>query len=279
MTLSPFKETVLKYGFRCRTITAFALAVMLTCPRLVFADDSPVSIQFSLAKSRVSLGSPIVLKWSIVNTTDQPICVKWNSINGGYGPYDDQTRPPAWLVVDVAGPFGRSAPLRPDLRSVPLWDRKKDLHFITIRPGQSIDEAIALTLWFQPSTVGAYRVVVQPKLTHKLGVYPGIGDEAVYTKEETLPLTVTMFSRANLLQIARTLKAEAIAGKGDPSSRLAIRQLVSMPEEVVAPIWLDLGVDKLHNREDFMTLLTGFLKTPTSKAIAAEIRKRKPGYY
>jgi hypothetical protein len=173
---------------------------------------------------------------------------------------------------------GHEVPFTPDHRSKPPFELKQRSKPYRLLPGAILEEEIAASTWLKPSIPGIYQLSVVVRLPYRSAL--GFGQEDGFIESShSLPISVSLANPVTITQTARALKQEALMKGPMIGPYVAMKALVSMPPEIAAPIWLELGLaPDFHLRDELATLLRDFVATPTSKAIAAEIRikKRQP---
>jgi hypothetical protein len=257
-------------NFRFRLITGVLCAfTILTAPavRAIAPDNGAFQIELALNQNKISLGEPIVLSYSLKNNSKKPLDANWWSEDGNIGGFECEELP-LWLSVRITDQLGNDVPYEGDPRKPAGFDPRTIPNWQQIAPGKPIGGQLVLSIWFKPPHPGRFQVTLSPHTQ----VRDGEGAEPrAFSDSRTFSLEVTMKNPAKLLKTAEALKAEAFSSKSYSRIVPAVKALMSMPEDVVFPVWRTLGLAaNFHGRDTEVEELER-LGTPAAKALIAEI--------
>lgn len=189
-----------------------------------------VRAEVSLAEDVLSLGEPIVLRYTFIGTQV-----------GGVSLYMGRDKKD-WITVALNDAEGNFAPTVPDPRM-----RQGGIHSTGVGASareHPVEYAIVNRL-VRPTHPGDYRLSVRVRMPYTMssqmeGVSPSQWGEAfgtVLTREDTFPLTLTELDPARLRAVAERLAEEAVQEDAPARGKFALQALFAMPGEYVLPVW------------------------------------------
>ena len=189
-----------------------------------------VRAEMSLAEDVLSLGEPIVLRYTFIGTQTEGV-----SLYMGRDKKD-------WITVALTDAEGNLAPPVPDPRM-----RQGGIHGVGIgaSAGEHPIEYAVVNRLVRPTHPGDYRLSARVRMPYTMrsqmeGVSPSQWGEAsgtVLTREDTFPLTLTELDPARLRVVAERLAEEAVQEDAPARGKFALQALFAMPGEYVLPVW------------------------------------------
>lgn len=261
---------MINFGRSQLSSTVLCALAMLTAPvaRAIAPDDGAFQVELALEQKKISLGEPIVLDYILKNVSQKPLEVDWLSETGVIGGFVCEELP-LWLSVRITDQLGNEVPYEGDPRKPKGFDPRTIPCWQKIWPEKPVDGQIVLSIWFKPPHPGRYKVTVSPHTQ----VRDGEGAESkAFSDSRTFSLEVTMKNPAKLLKTAEALKAEALS-KSYSQIEPAIKALMSMPEDVVFPVWQALGTSPDFHGRHMQLFELERLGTPATEGLLAEIRE------
>lgn len=192
-------------------------------------EPTPVRVEVSFAEDVLSLGEPIVLRYTFIGTQAEGVRL--------YMGRDKQ----GWITPILTDAEGNLAPPIPDPRM-----RQGGIHSIGIGASardHPIEYAVVNRL-LRPMHSGDYRLSAHVRIPYaprsQTGVSPSQWGEVfgtVLTREDTFPLTLTALNPARLRVVAERLAEQAAQDDNAALRTLALQSLFAMPEDYVLPVW------------------------------------------
>lgn len=193
-------------------------------------DLPAVYAEVSLDESALSLGEPIILRYTFIGTQAEGV-----SLYMGKDKKD-------WISLTLADTEGDLAPPVPDPRMQHGGIRSTGV--TASATGHSVEYAVVNRL-VRPTHPGDYRLSARVRMPYTMrsqmeGVSPSQWGEAfgtVLTREDTFPLTLTGLDPARLRAVAERLAEEAVQEDAPARGKFALQALFAMPGEYVLPVW------------------------------------------
>ena len=193
-------------------------------------DPPAVRAEVSLAGDALSLGEPIVLRYTFIGTYAEGV-----SLFMGKDKKD-------WITLTLADVEGDLAPPVPDPRMQHGGIRSTGV--TASAAGHSVEYAVVNRL-VRPTHPGDYWLSARVRMPYTTrsqmeGVSPSQWGEAfgtVLTREDTFALTLTELDPARLRVVAGRLAEEAVQEDAPARGKFALQALFAMPGEYVLPVW------------------------------------------
>lgn len=176
-------------------------------------------LQIAPASSSLSLGEPLILKYTVTNTDISTVAVNVS---------DD---PQGWLTMTLTDASGRSLP--PVLDS--LLVSRHPAAGVEIDPKSEYTGYIIVSQKFQPTQPGNYRLSLSAHLR-----YSSEEGQTRTNKNYSFPLTITEKDPQRLLATAEGLRQTVLK---DKDYRPAVKALFSMRDPSCLPVWQELATD------------------------------------
>ncbi len=188
-----------------------------------------VRVEVSLAEDVLSLGEPMVLRYTFIGTYAEGVHLYMGRNKQG------------WLTPALADAEGNLAPPIPDPRM-----RQGGIYSTGIGASareHPVEYAVVNRL-LRPTHPGDYWLSARVRIPYaprsQTGVSPSQWGEVygtVLTREDTFSLTLTALDPARLRVVAERLAEQAAQDDNAALRTLALQSLFAMPEEYVLPVW------------------------------------------
>ena len=193
-------------------------------------DPPAVRAEVSLAGDALSLGEPIVLRYTFIGTYAEGV-----SLFMGKDKKD-------WITLTLADVEGDLAPPVPDPRMQHGGIRSTGI--TASAKGHSVEHVVVNRL-VRPTHPGDYRLSARVRMPYTMwsqmeGVLPSQWGEdfgTVLTREDTFPLKITELDPARLRAVAERLAEAAVQEDAPARGKFALQALFAMPGEYVLPVW------------------------------------------
>ena len=209
------------------------------------AQDTPVSVEVSLAKNTVMEGEPIVLNYKITNFSDGEAWLEFGESRK------------TWLGLNLVDGVGRSAPALTERRPLNVrYEGPFASEGITLSPRMVSEGSVVVSRRLASPRPGRHALLVNLRLPYAVGPVndPTLHERAhagqnPLTKQMRLFLTVIRADAAQVRSVADALKEEitqnggVLSNDGMMSTDLAIQKLFSMPARYARPSQMALVSD------------------------------------
>ncbi len=188
-----------------------------------------IHAEVSLAEDVLSLGEPIVLRYTFIVTHAQ-----------GASLYTGRDRKD-WITVTLTDAEGSTAPPVLDPRM-----RQGGIHGsgISASGRRPTVEYVVVSRLLRPMHLGDYLLSARIRRPYTMESHPGVAPSewgevfgTVLTREDTFPLTITGLDPARLRVVAERLAEQAVQDDDRERRATALRALFAMPGEYVFPVW------------------------------------------
>jgi len=193
-------------------------------------DPPAVRAEVSLDEGVLSLGEPIILRYTFIGTHAEGV-----SLYMGRDKKD-------WITLTLADAEGDLAPPVPDPRM-----RQGGIHSTGIGASarEHPTEYAVVNRLVRPTHPGDYQLSARVRMPYTMrsqmeGVSPSQWGEVfgtVLMREDTFPLTLTALDPARLRAVAERLVGEAVQEDAPARGKFALQALFAMPGEYVLPVW------------------------------------------
>ena len=191
-----------------------------------------VHAEVSLAEDVLSLGEPIVLRYTFVVTQAEGVSLYMGRDKTG------------WITFTLTDVGGNLAPSIPDPRM-----RQGGIHSTGIgaSAGNHPVEYAVVNRLLRPTHPGGHRLSAHVQIPYatwsqssQMGVAPSQWGEVlgtILTREDIFALTITELDPARLRAVAERLAEQAVQEDAPAHGKFALQALFAMPGEYVLPVW------------------------------------------
>ncbi len=224
---------------RASAVLMLALFMQTACG-ICTAATTPLTVCWQLEPTRPMLGEPVLLHYTITNTSAETVWVDWKGENLTRGNSTVPTLPP-WLTVVLSARLG--AMLTPTAEPVSPFTAA-DYAVVSPRrelaAGASREGTLVLSRWYTLPRAGSYQIALHVRLPYRVG---SDSQKQPLSSDQTLPLLVSSPNPVGLRQVAAALARAAVQPAGFEQTITVLDSLFSMPEAVAYEAWRQVALD------------------------------------
>ena len=186
----------------------------------------PTLLEFTLAKTNIGLGEPIVVKYKFTNLENRRVNI-----------YMGRTES-SWLTMKLSDASGRPVQSSPNAKPTRGGIFTNGT---TADPNGQEQGYIVVSRRLQPTAPGQYRLSLSTHLTYTWD--DTSGEKTVDDQTFSLPITVTARNAQQLHTLAESFRQTVLHDPKVADYQFATRALFSMHDPDVLPVWRELAAD------------------------------------